>query len=42
MFAGQYNHARGGWDARDDRYAATAGTRSEPLAVAGDFAQHDD
>ncbi|MGW7461307.1 hypothetical protein [Streptomyces sp. NPDC054797] len=28
MFAGQYHHARGGRDARDDRYAATARTRS--------------
>ncbi|MFF8382046.1 hypothetical protein ACF053_00070 [Streptomyces kanasensis] len=42
VFAGQYNHARGGRDARDDRYAATARTRSEQLAVAGDFARHDD
>ncbi|MET9572688.1 hypothetical protein ABZY34_26800 [Streptomyces virginiae] len=42
MFAGQYHHARGGRDARDDRYAATARTRSEPLAVSGDFARHDD
>ncbi|MFF8277339.1 hypothetical protein ACF05T_14700 [Streptomyces lateritius] len=42
MFAGQYNHARGGRDAREDRYAATARTRSEQLAVLGDFARHDD
>ncbi|MEU0270847.1 hypothetical protein [Streptomyces sp. NPDC006307] len=41
MFAGQYNHARGGRDARDDRYAATARTRSEQLAVSGDFARHE-
>lgn len=42
VFAGQYTHARGGRDARDDRYAATARTRSEQLAVSGDFARHDD
>ncbi|MFD9302124.1 hypothetical protein ACFWCB_05380 [Streptomyces sp. NPDC060048] len=42
VFAGQYNHASGGRDARDDRYAATARTRSEQLAVSGDFARHDD
>ncbi|GGU14803.1 hypothetical protein [Streptomyces lateritius] len=42
MFAGQYNHARGGRDAWEDRYAATARTRSEQLAVSGDFARHDD
>ncbi|MFJ8649588.1 hypothetical protein ACIRNI_26150 [Streptomyces sp. NPDC093546] len=41
MFAGQYHHARGGRDARDDRYAATARTRSEQLAVSGDFARHE-
>ncbi|MFH8293679.1 hypothetical protein [Streptomyces sp. NPDC018059] len=42
VFAGQYNHARGGRDARDDRYAVTARTRSEQLTVSGDFARHDD
>ncbi|MFD3328858.1 hypothetical protein [Streptomyces sp. NPDC058701] len=42
VFAGQYNHAGGARDARDDRYAATARTRSEQLAVSGDFARHDD
>ncbi|MGW7315743.1 hypothetical protein [Streptomyces sp. NPDC054865] len=42
MFAGQYDHARGGRDARDDRYATTGLTRSEQLAVSGDFARHDD
>ncbi|MGW7052863.1 hypothetical protein [Streptomyces sp. NPDC054887] len=42
MFAGQYYHTSGGRDARDDRYAATARTRSEQLAVSGDFAPHDD
>ncbi|MFK4066625.1 hypothetical protein [Streptomyces sp. NPDC029674] len=42
VFAGQYNHARGGRDARDDRYAVTARTRSGQLTVSGDFARHDD
>ncbi len=42
MFAAQYNHARGGRDARGDRYAAAARTRSEQLTVSGDFARHDD
>ncbi|MFD3869480.1 hypothetical protein [Streptomyces sp. NPDC058623] len=42
VFAGQYDHAAGGRDARDDRYTATARTRSEQLAVSGDFARHDD
>ncbi|WP_093798575.1 hypothetical protein [Streptomyces sp. Wb2n-11] len=42
VFAGQYNHARGGRDAREDRYAATARTGSEQLAVSGGFARHDD
>ncbi|MFD9007740.1 hypothetical protein [Streptomyces sp. NPDC059552] len=41
VFAGQYNHAGGARDARDDRYAATARTRSEQLAVSGGFARHD-
>ncbi|MGW2441692.1 hypothetical protein ACWCY1_33960 [Streptomyces goshikiensis] len=40
VFAGQYNHASGGRDARDDHYAATARTRSEQLAVSGGFARH--
>ncbi|MFI6105889.1 hypothetical protein [Streptomyces sp. NPDC051310] len=42
MFAGQYDHARGGRDARQDRYGATARTRAGQLAVSGDFARHDD
>ncbi|MFE9845020.1 hypothetical protein [Streptomyces goshikiensis] len=42
VFAGQYNHASGGRDARGDRYVATARTRSEQRAVSGDFARHDD
>ncbi|MGW7267241.1 hypothetical protein [Streptomyces sp. NPDC054842] len=39
VFAGQYDHARGGRDAEDDRYAATAETADVRLSVAGDFAR---
>ncbi|MEU1043165.1 hypothetical protein ACFYP4_32340 [Streptomyces sp. NPDC005551] len=39
VFAGQYDHARGGRDAKDDSYAATAGTADGTLRVAGDFAR---
>ncbi|MEU7031023.1 hypothetical protein AB0A60_30585 [Streptomyces sp. NPDC046275] len=42
VFAGQYDHRRGGRDAADDRYTATASTGTERLAVAGDFARHSD
>ncbi|TWF88366.1 hypothetical protein [Streptomyces capillispiralis] len=42
MFAGQYDHERGGRDAGDDTYAATAGTGSGRLAVGGDFAAQGD
>jgi hypothetical protein len=42
VFAGQYDHERGGRDAKDDRYAAAARTASETLQVAGDFAPRDD
>ncbi|MFE7838796.1 hypothetical protein ACFU53_22945 [Streptomyces sp. NPDC057474] len=45
VFAGQYNHERGGRDAGDDRYAMTAKAEKaagEGLAVAGDFEGHDD
>ncbi|PPS83216.1 hypothetical protein [Streptomyces sp. MH60] len=42
MFAGQYNHERGGRDARGDRYAATATAASGRLSVRGDFAPRDD
>ncbi|MFI9174741.1 hypothetical protein [Streptomyces lincolnensis] len=38
VFAGQYDHDRGGRDARHDRYAVTATTGGEQRAVAGDFA----
>lgn len=40
MFAGQYDHERGGRDAKGDRYTATATTAAgaRGLAVEGDFA----
>lgn len=38
VFAGQYDHARGGRDAGRDGYAATARADGERLAVRGDFA----
>ncbi|MFK4542168.1 hypothetical protein RKD29_001764 [Streptomyces tendae] len=37
MFAGQYNHRRGGRDAGGDHYAAAATAASGPLAVRGGF-----
>jgi hypothetical protein len=42
VFAGQYDHERGGRDAGDDTYAAAARGTSGQLAVAGDFAPRDD
>lgn len=42
VFAGQYDHARGGRDARGDRYAMTARADGEQYAVGGDFARGDD
>ncbi|MFH8977398.1 hypothetical protein [Streptomyces sp. NPDC017890] len=42
MFAGQYNHERGGRDAHGDRYTATATAGSGQLSVKGDFAPRDD
>ncbi|GGV79248.1 hypothetical protein GCM10010294_49750 [Streptomyces griseoloalbus] len=42
MFAGQYDHERGGRDAGDDTYAATAAAGSERAEVGGDFAAQDD
>ncbi|UUU21097.1 hypothetical protein [Streptomyces sp. DSM 40750] len=42
VFAGQYNHERGGRDAGDDRYAMAAQASGEDLAVAGDFEGQDD
>ncbi|MFD8272572.1 hypothetical protein [Streptomyces flaveolus] len=41
MFAGQYDHERGGRDANGDRYSATAGAGAEQLSVQGGFAPHD-
>ncbi|MGY0066555.1 hypothetical protein ACWZEH_06935 [Streptomyces sp. QTS137] len=42
VFAGQYDHARGGRDAKADTYTATAATGSGQLLVGGDFAAQDD
>ncbi|WP_055694090.1 hypothetical protein [Streptomyces prasinopilosus] len=42
VFAGQYDHARGGRDAGTDTYTATATAGSEQLLVGGDFAARDD
>ncbi|GAA3966338.1 hypothetical protein GCM10022384_17410 [Streptomyces marokkonensis] len=41
MFAGQYDHERGGRDAGGDRYSATATAGSGRLTVKGDFAPRD-
>ncbi|WP_369245701.1 hypothetical protein [Streptomyces sp. R41] len=42
VFAGQYDHDRGGRDAKDDSYSATATTTDgEQSTVTGDFAAHD-
>ncbi|WP_406128186.1 hypothetical protein [Streptomyces sp. NBC_00989] len=38
VFAGQYNHARGGRDAKDDSYSAAGTATGQQLAVKGDFA----
>lgn len=40
VFAGQYNHQRGGRDAKDDTYAITATAKGTQRAVGGDFAAH--
>ncbi|MER7399760.1 hypothetical protein ABT381_30110, partial [Streptomyces sp. NPDC000151] len=40
VFAGQYDHARGGRDAGADTYTASARSGGEQLAVRGDFAPH--
>jgi hypothetical protein len=42
VFAGQYDHARGGRDAGDDSYTATATAGAQRLAVGGDFAARED
>ncbi|MFS8204523.1 hypothetical protein ACLVWQ_38350 [Streptomyces sp. CWNU-52B] len=39
VFAGQYDHDRGGRDAGDDAYTVTARAGGEGLGVAGDFAR---
>ncbi|MFJ2155927.1 hypothetical protein [Streptomyces sp. NPDC087856] len=38
VFAGQYNHTRGGRDAKDDSYSAAGTAAGRQLAVKGDFA----
>ncbi|AYN41993.1 hypothetical protein D9753_27360 [Streptomyces dangxiongensis] len=42
VFAGQYDHARGGRDAKDDSYTMTGTADGHGHAVAGDFAPHRD
>ncbi|MET9382354.1 hypothetical protein ABZY09_15045 [Streptomyces sp. NPDC002928] len=42
VFAGQYDHDRGGRDAKDDSYTITATASGRERAVGGDFAAHDD
>jgi hypothetical protein len=39
VFAGQYNHATGGRDAKDDSYRADGTAAAGPAAVWGDFAR---
>jgi hypothetical protein len=38
VFAGQYNHDRGGRDAKDDSYSAAGTAAGQQLSVKGDFA----
>jgi hypothetical protein len=38
VFAGQYNHERGGRDAKDDSYSAAGKAAGQQLSVKGDFA----
>lgn len=42
VFAGQYDHERGGRDAGADSYAATAAAEAEEWSVEGDFAPQDE
>ncbi|MFH8803070.1 hypothetical protein ACH4F6_26295 [Streptomyces sp. NPDC017936] len=42
VFAGQYDHDRGGRDAKDDTYTVSAAWDGEEGLVGGDFAAHDD
>ncbi|WP_435860601.1 hypothetical protein [Streptomyces spiralis] len=41
VFAGQYDHDRGGRTAREDRYTATATARGRHRSVTGDFTPRD-
>ncbi|MDN3264359.1 hypothetical protein QWJ26_32015 [Streptomyces sp. CSDS2] len=41
VFAGQYDHARGGRDAKDDGYVMTGAAAGHTYTVTGDFAPHD-
>ncbi|WP_369388486.1 hypothetical protein AB5J72_13465 [Streptomyces sp. CG1] len=41
VFAGQYNHERGGRDAKDDSYTITGAAEGRSYTVTGDFAAHD-
>ncbi|MEU9448526.1 hypothetical protein [Streptomyces sp. NPDC048277] len=40
VFAGQYNHERGGRNAKDDSYTITGSAGGRQYAVTGDFATH--
>ncbi|MGW2639622.1 hypothetical protein [Streptomyces sp. NPDC001348] len=40
VFAGQYDHERGGRDAKDDTYTAAGAAGAAQYAVGGDFAAH--
>ncbi|MFD9435443.1 hypothetical protein [Streptomyces sp. NPDC060002] len=42
VFAGQYDHDRGGRDAKDDTYAVTGRSDGQQGSVGGDFASHED
>ncbi|MDX3312592.1 hypothetical protein ACWGH3_33715 [Streptomyces sp. NPDC054884] len=42
VFAGQYDHDRGGRDAHDDTYAIAGRSDGRQTVVGGDFAPHDD
>jgi hypothetical protein len=42
VFAGQYDHERGGRDAEDDRFTVTATADGEQARVGGGFAPHTD
>ncbi len=41
VFAGQYDHERGGRDAEDDSYVMTGVAGGRAYTVTGDFAPHD-